>query len=73
MGMTRKAESYTDLYSGYLKAKPFQGLFARELNSQGSSVLPDWHHSQAWALMRNPFGIMPSPVRANSDLLFVVA
>ena len=25
--------------------------------TQGSSVLPDWHHSQPWASLRNPFGI----------------
>jgi len=33
------AEPYTDLYSRDSMAKPFQGLFARWLNSQGSSFL----------------------------------
>src|SRR6266478_1109912 len=35
----RDAEPYTDLYSGYRMAKPFQGLFTHWLNSQGSSFL----------------------------------
>ena len=35
----KHVEAYTDLYSGDRMAKPFQGLFARWFNSQGSLAL----------------------------------